>query len=91
AALIQALLDARGNDARPVMVQQAGQWQPMFSLIPTALLGDLRQAWDNGERSLLRALAAHGLRPLPCAADDPRLSNFNTPELLSEAGPKPLA
>ncbi|AGL85534.1 molybdenum cofactor guanylyltransferase MobA [Pseudomonas protegens] len=91
AALIQALLDARGNDTRPVMVQQAGQWQPMFSLIPTALLGDLRQAWDNGERSLLRALAAHGLRPLPCAADDPRLSNFNTPELLSEAGPKPLA
>ncbi len=91
AALIQALLDARDNDAKPVMVQQAGQWQPMFSLMPTALLGDLRQAWDHGERSLLRALAARGLQPLPCAADDPRLSNFNTPELLSETGPKPLA
>ncbi|MCE4057142.1 molybdenum cofactor guanylyltransferase MobA [Pseudomonas sp. Au-Pse12] len=91
AALIQALLQARAPQEQPLMVQQAGQWQPMFSLIPRRLLGELRQAWDNGERSLLRALAAHGLQPLPCAADDPRLSNFNTPELLSEAGPKPLA
>ncbi|MGC5702749.1 molybdenum cofactor guanylyltransferase MobA [Pseudomonas sp. NFXW11] len=91
AALIQALLQARGNPQSPLMVQQAGQWQPMFSLMPTALLGELRQAWDQGERSLLRALIAHGLRPLPCAADDPRLSNFNSPELLSETDPKPLA
>ena len=91
-ALIQALLDARpAAPLSPLMVQQDGQWQPMFSLIPTALAARLRTAWERGERSLLRALAAHGLKPLPCAADDPRLSNFNTPELLSEAGPKPLA
>ncbi|NBF04660.1 molybdenum cofactor guanylyltransferase MobA [Pseudomonas sp. Fl5BN2] len=90
AALIQALLDARTADKRPVMVQQAGQWQPMFSLVPTALLADLRQAWETGERSLLRALDRHRLTALQCALDDPRLSNFNTPERLSETTPEHL-
>lgn len=86
-ALLHALLDARADDGQTVMVQQDGQWQPMFSLLPTARLGDLRQAWDQGERSLLRALRVHGLTPLHCATDDPRLSNFNSPELLSETPP----
>lgn len=91
-ALIQALLDARAAHApHPLMVQQAGYWQPMFSLIPTVLAASLRQAWNLGERSLLRALAPHGLSALPCAVDDPRLSNFNTPELLSETDSGPLA
>ncbi|POA50851.1 MULTISPECIES: molybdenum cofactor guanylyltransferase MobA [unclassified Pseudomonas] len=86
-ALIEALWQARSAGEQPVMVQQGGQWQPMFSLLPTRLLGDLRQAWDQGERSLLRALRVQGLTPLHCAADDPRLSNFNSPELLSETPP----
>ena len=67
-ALIQALLDARAAHAlHPLMVRQAGYWQPMFSLIPTVLAASLRQAWHLGERSLLRALAPHGLSALPCA------------------------
>nr|BFD42907.1 molybdenum cofactor guanylyltransferase MobA [Pseudomonas sp. FFPRI_1] len=90
-ALIQALLAARANPPAPLMVQQAGQWQPMFSLLPTTLLASLHQAWDAGERSLLRVLERHGLTPLPCAVDDPRLSNFNTPERLSETDLAPLA
>lgn len=91
ATLIQALLDARKACDQPVMVQQAGHWQPMFSLLPTALLEPLRQAWDHGERSLLRALDPRRLNAVHCAEDDPRLSNFNTPELLSETDPRPLA
>jgi molybdenum cofactor guanylyltransferase len=82
-ALIQQLLNgAKGKS--PLMVRQDGQWQPMFSLIPAALLPALRGSWDQGERSLLRALKAHDLQPLDCAADDLRLTNFNTPDLLAE-------
>jgi molybdopterin-guanine dinucleotide biosynthesis protein A len=82
AALIEAMLAARTAPRRPVMVQQAGQWQPMFSLIPKTLLASLQHAWSQGERSLLRALLQHRPQALACASDDPRLSNFNTPERL---------
>ncbi|MDB6145309.1 MAG: mobA [Pseudomonas sp.] len=80
-ALIQQLLNG-AEGASPLMVRQEGQWQPMFSLIRTALLPALRDRWDQGERSLLRALKAHDLRALDCAADDLRLTNFNTPDFL---------
>ena len=83
AALIKAMLEARPASGAALMIQQAGQWQPMFSLIPTALLPQLKQAWDDGERSLLRALLKHELMALACADDDLRLSNFNTPEWLA--------
>jgi molybdopterin-guanine dinucleotide biosynthesis protein A len=80
--LIQQLLDGADEVSSPLMVRQDGQWQPMFSLIPVALLPVLRGSWDQGERSLLRALKAHDLRALDCAADDLRLTNFNTPDFL---------
>lgn len=80
--LIEQLLNGVGPASSPLMVRQAGQWQPMFSLIPTVLLPTLRERWDEGERSLLRALIAHDPRALECAPDDLRLTNFNTPDLL---------
>lgn len=82
-ALIKQLLQSANAASSPLMVRQEGQWQPMFSLIPTALLPVLRERWDAGERSLLRALLEQDLRALECAADDPRLTNFNTPDLLA--------
>ena len=81
--LIEQLLSCTGPVASPLMVRQAGQWQPMFSLIPAALLPELRKRWDQGERSLMRVLLAHDLRALDCAPDDLRLTNFNTPDLLT--------
>jgi molybdopterin-guanine dinucleotide biosynthesis protein A len=81
-ALIQQLLKGAEGGTSPLMVRQDGQWQPMFSLIPVALLPALRDRWDQGERSLLRALKAHDVRALDCAADDLRLTNFNTPDFL---------
>ncbi|WMI97774.1 molybdenum cofactor guanylyltransferase MobA [Pseudomonas chlororaphis subsp. aurantiaca] len=81
-ALISAILAARPAADSVLMVQQSGHWQPMFSLIPKALLASLQQDWDAGERSLQRALSKHRPQALVCAEDDPRLSNFNTPELL---------
>ncbi|MCY1393230.1 Molybdenum cofactor guanylyltransferase [compost metagenome] len=82
ASLIRALLQARTATGSPLMVRQAEQWQPMISLIPKGLLAGLQQDWAEGERSLLRALLKRHPKALPCAGDDPRLSNFNTPELL---------
>ncbi|HSX71625.1 MAG TPA: molybdenum cofactor guanylyltransferase MobA [Pseudomonas sp.] len=67
---------------RPVMVRQGEQWQPLFAMMPHMLLAPLRQAWDNGERSPLRALLALDAQPCPCDETDPRLANLNTPELL---------
>jgi len=80
--LIKALLEARSASYSPLMVQQDGQWQPMFSVIPKASLAGLQQDWDEGERSLLRALLRRAPKALTCVVNDPRLSNFNTPELL---------
>lgn len=82
-SLVDALLSQpRGAGQRPLMVRQAEQWQPLFSLLPRALLADLDDAWEQGEPSLLRVLL--NLRPvaLPCGVDDPRLENFNTPQHL---------
>lgn len=82
-ALIRTLLDARPASCSALMVQQDGQWQPMFSLIPQTLLPALQHDWDEGERSLLRTLLKRDIVALPCAANDLRLSNFNTPDLLA--------
>lgn len=81
--LLQALLAGCRNGAqRPLMVRQQAQWQPMFSLVPQRLLPAMDTAWKLGERSLLRVLLAADARALDCAADDPRLENFNTPQHL---------
>ena len=80
--LLESLLALAGNDAIPVMVREGGQWQPMFSLIPRRLGATLSAAWDQGERSLLRALRGGPMLALDCIEGDPRLANFNTPQHL---------
>lgn len=81
-ALIHDLQTLAHTRQQPVMVRQEGQWQPMFSLIPQRLASAFEQRWQAGERSLLRVLLAESLQALDCPQDDPRLSNFNTPERL---------
>lgn len=83
-ALLDEMLALAEAGGQPVMVRQGVHWQPMFSLIPCARLGELQQAWQAGERSLLRALLTQPLVALDCAEDDERLSNFNTPERLTD-------
>lgn len=84
-ALLQALREATDYDtARPVMVKQDEQWQPMLCLLPISALGQLQEEWQKGERSPLRALLRLDARPCCCAPDDPRLANLNTPQLLSQ-------
>ncbi|UVE16431.1 molybdenum cofactor guanylyltransferase MobA [Pseudomonas sp. LS44] len=69
----------------PVMVRQAGQWQPLFCILPKALGASLELAWQRGERSPREALLALGATAVECAADDPRLANLNTLERLHGA------
>lgn len=87
APLLEAMRrEVLGGPERPLLLRQAGHWQPLFALIPRRLLGELERAWQAGERSPLRFLLAHGARALDCAADDPRLANLNTPQALAAAG-----
>jgi len=84
-ALLESLLALAIRADTPVMVRQAGHWQPMFSLLPRALTPTLSAAWESGERSLSWVLRGGPLLALECAEDDPRLANFNTPEYLDDA------
>lgn len=70
--------------SRPVMIRQDGYWQPLFSLLPTALLVHLQQQWQVGQRSVQRALLDQNPLALDYPADDRRLSNFNKLALLAQ-------
>jgi molybdenum cofactor guanylyltransferase len=81
--LLLALLSQAGD--QPVVVRQGGYLEPLFSLIPSALAPTLELAWQAGERSPQRWLRSFAIATVDCPADDPRLANLNTPELLASA------
>lgn len=66
------------------MVRQGGYWQPMFSVLPRAILPLLEQAWHAGERSLQKALLGSPVAAVDCAEEDCRLNNFNSPQWLED-------
>ncbi len=73
---------ARQHPRLPVMVRQGEFWEPLICIIPTCLQTQVEQAWHAGERSPRRVFLQLGGVGLECPADDPRLANLNTPELL---------
>ncbi len=73
---------AQLNPRVPVMVRHGEFWEPLICVIPTYLRNDVERAWDAGERSPRRIFLQLGGIGLECPADDPRLANLNTPELL---------
>lgn len=81
-AMLQCTQEQPGT---PLMLRRDTQWEPLFSVIPTAMLNLLQNAWLAGERSTRRALLQLGAQALLCQADDPRLANLNTPQLLNAA------
>ncbi|HUE94860.1 molybdenum cofactor guanylyltransferase MobA [Pseudomonas sp.] len=81
--LLLALLSQAGE--QPVVVRQGGYLEPLFSLIPTRLVAQLEDAWQAGERSPQRWLRSLAIATVDCPADDSRLANLNTPELLESA------
>ena len=73
---------ARRNPELPVMVRHGEFWEPLICIIPTHLQTQVERAWDAGERSPRKILLQLGGVGLECPANDPRLANLNTPELL---------
>ncbi|WP_457969984.1 molybdenum cofactor guanylyltransferase MobA [Pseudomonas sp. R4-84] len=69
---------------KPLMVRHGEHWEPLLCVIPRALANDFEQAWKEGERSPGRIMRTLHAVPLQCPADDPRLANLNTPELLAQ-------
>jgi molybdopterin-guanine dinucleotide biosynthesis protein A len=70
------------NPLVPVMVRQGEFWEPLLCIIPIALKSQVECAWDAGERSPRNIMLQLGGIALECPANDPRLANLNTPELL---------
>lgn len=73
---------ARRNLLLPVMVRHGGFWEPLICIIPTRLRAAVEDAWHAGERSPRKIFLQLGGVGLECPADDPRLANLNTPQLL---------
>ncbi|WP_426138889.1 molybdenum cofactor guanylyltransferase MobA [Pseudomonas sp. DWP3-1-2] len=69
---------------QPVMVREGEHWQPLLCIIPTRHAAALEAAWQAGERSPRRAMAALEPVALQCVTGDPRLANLNTPDLLTQ-------
>ena len=83
AGLIQALREtAQRNPRLPVMVRHGAFWEPLICIVPTGLRDAVDSAWHAGERSPRKLFLQLGGVGLECPADDPRLANLNTPELL---------
>ncbi|WP_124422934.1 molybdenum cofactor guanylyltransferase MobA [Pseudomonas orientalis] len=73
---------AQRNRQVPVMVRHGEFWEPLLCIIPVTLKAQVEQAWKAGERSPRKILLQLGAVGLECPADDPRLANLNTPDLL---------
>ncbi|CAI2796034.1 molybdenum cofactor guanylyltransferase MobA [Pseudomonas fluorescens group sp.] len=73
---------ARRNLLLPVMVRHGEFWEPLICIIPTRLRAAVEDAWHAGERSPRKIFLQLGGVGLECPADDPRLANLNTPQLL---------
>ncbi len=71
---------------RVIAVRQGERLQPLLCVLPRKLLARVETAWTAGERSPARLWQRLGVDVLACAADDPRLINFNCPELLGLIG-----
>ncbi|MBV4552933.1 molybdenum cofactor guanylyltransferase MobA [Pseudomonas sp. SWRI102] len=83
-----SLLDSMRETAsqhpdKPLMVRHGEHWEPLLCVIPVALAATFEQAWQEGERSPGRIMRTLHAVALQCPANDPRLANLNTPELLA--------
>ncbi|PJI49721.1 MAG: molybdenum cofactor guanylyltransferase MobA [Pseudomonas sp.] len=86
AELLERLLLASAAAPDVVHMLRCGtQWEPLFSIIPLTLRARIEEAWHQGDRSPRHVFSNLGLQAVDCPAEDPRLANLNTPELLYHA------
>lgn len=87
-ALIDGLREtAQTHPDKPVMVRQGEQWEPLLCIIPRVHAAAFEQDWQDGQRSPRKTMARLGVVAFQCEADDPRLANLNTPDLLIRITP----
>lgn len=81
--LLQSMRETASRQPdKPLMVRHGEHWEPLLCVIPLTLAAAFEQAWSEGERSPGRIMRTLHAVALQCPADDPRLANLNTPELL---------
>lgn len=89
-ALLHGLLKQAGEHPEQIAVVRQGEGlQPLLCVVPAALQAAIEAAWQAGERSPNRLWQRLGCVTFECAADDPRLVNFNCPEVLAQASEHP--
>lgn len=76
---------ALAHPGRIAVVRQGERLQPLLCVLPRTLLAAVETAWAAGERSPSRLWRRLGSCELACGEDDPRLLNFNCPEVLLAA------
>lgn len=76
---------ALAHPGRIAVVRQGERLQPLLCVLPRTLLAAVDSAWAAGERSPSRLWQRLGTCELACREDDPRLLNFNCPEVLLAA------
>jgi molybdopterin-guanine dinucleotide biosynthesis protein A len=87
-ALIQGLMStALAHPEVPVMVRQGEQWEPLLCIIPRRHGSVFESDWHAGHRSPRRTMAQLGAVAYQCPEGDPRLANFNTPDVLISVNP----
>lgn len=87
-ALLEGLRrTALAHPDKPVMVRQGEQWEPLLCCIPAVHAPVFEAHWQQGQRSPRRTMADLGAVPFQCPAQDPRLANLNTPDLLIDVRP----
>jgi molybdopterin-guanine dinucleotide biosynthesis protein A len=85
AALVHSLRQsACQHPGQPVMIRDGEHWQPLLCVIPTHHAAAFEAAWQAGERSPRRAMQPLNPVAVQCQANDPRLANLNTPDLLRQ-------
>jgi len=85
ASLLDSMrITASQHPHTPLMVRQGEHWEPLLCVIPVTLAATFEQAWNEGERSPGRIMRTLRAVALQCPADDPRLANLNTPQLLAQ-------
>ena len=85
--LIELYATALTEPDAPLMARRGNQWEPLFCIIPVSLAPAIEAAWQAGERSNMKILLRHQARALDLDADDPRLANLNSPDLLTHQAP----
>ncbi|MCC5809955.1 MAG: molybdenum cofactor guanylyltransferase [Ectothiorhodospiraceae bacterium] len=79
--LVSRLLEARAEAGAAIAVASGlGRLQPVFALIPRALLTDLQQSLEAGERKIDRWYDRHGLVSVDFSDAPDTFLNVNTPE-----------